>query len=117
MWFDLLGRHHTEDIGEDCPRTSSDEFWTIVNNTDTHLRDLWVSVVEAADKASNALVTYSSGTPQVTEDDSTQSSFGPIQTNKVSHTVRNTIFLLLFIFAVVVVGFILLMVALVATNQ
>lgn len=75
-----------------------------MNDTDKHLRDLWVSVVEAADKSSTALITYSSGTPQVTEGDSNEgSSFASIQVRE-SHQLRNTILVLLFIFIILLIA-------------
>jgi len=74
-----------------------------MNDTDKHLRDLWVSVVEAADKASTALVTYSSGTPPATE----ESSYASIHIVHKSHKLRNTILVLLIILIVIVLSLML----------
>jgi hypothetical protein len=75
-----------------------------MNDTDKHLRDLWVSVVEAADKASTALVSYSSGTPQVNEDDSNErSSFTSVQVTGSPHRLRNIILILLLILVILLI--------------
>jgi hypothetical protein len=78
-----------------------------MNDTDKHLRDLWFSAMEAAHKASTALVPYSSSAPQVIKD-SEETAFASIQFTEESHRRRNVFLVVLFILILLIIGLLIL---------